>query len=41
MGFGIVDIGVYLPDQIEEPEVILEKMGLGKGNFSYCVSIID
>ncbi|MBE7683772.1 3-oxoacyl-[acyl-carrier-protein] synthase III C-terminal domain-containing protein [Paenibacillus sp. P13VS] len=31
MGFGIVDIGVYLPDQIEEPEVILEKMGLGKG----------
>ncbi|KLU58310.1 MULTISPECIES: ketoacyl-ACP synthase III family protein [Paenibacillus] len=31
MGLGIVDIGVYLPDQIEEPEVILESLGLGKG----------
>lgn len=31
MALGIVDIGVYLPDQIEEPEVVLESLGLGKG----------
>ncbi|WP_337034921.1 3-oxoacyl-[acyl-carrier-protein] synthase III C-terminal domain-containing protein [Paenibacillus illinoisensis] len=35
MGFGIMDIGVYLPEQIQEPEEVLADLELGKGELQF------
>ncbi len=35
LGFGIVDIGVYLPEQIQQPEEVLAAMELGKGELQF------
>ncbi|MBU5355985.1 3-oxoacyl-[acyl-carrier-protein] synthase III C-terminal domain-containing protein [Paenibacillus silvae] len=35
MAFGIVDIGVYLPEQIQQPEEVLSALELGTGELQF------